>query len=33
VGGLAIGSCALQNKGARSDAKPGATFADRALEQ
>jgi ribosomal protein S14 len=31
VGGLAIRSCALQIKGARSDAKPGSTFADRAL--
>jgi hypothetical protein len=32
VGGLAIRSCALSQFGARSDAKPGATFADRALE-
>ena len=32
VGGLAIRSCALLIKGARSDAKPGSTFADRALE-
>jgi hypothetical protein len=31
VGGLAIRSCALLIKGARSDAKPGSTFADRAL--
>jgi hypothetical protein len=31
VGGLAIRSCALPIKGARSDAKPVSTFADRAL--
>ncbi|MBR1278082.1 hypothetical protein [Bradyrhizobium sp. AUGA SZCCT0283] len=31
VGGLAIRSCALLMKGARSDAKPVSTFADRAL--
>jgi hypothetical protein len=31
VGGLAIRSCAPPIKGARSDAKPVSTFADRAL--
>jgi hypothetical protein len=32
VGGLAIRSSRSSMMGARSDAKPGSTFADRALE-